>query len=56
MEKIYDITLGGETLIDFSLGDFGIIIGNSAIYFTIGLLIFNQCSKIAKKKGLLGQY
>ncbi|WP_027631913.1 ABC transporter permease [Clostridium hydrogeniformans] len=56
IEKVYDITLGGESLMDFSLGDFGIIIGNSIVYFFIGLFVFNQCSKIAKKKGLLGQY
>lgn len=56
IEKVYNIAVGGESLMDSSLGDFGIIIVNSVVYFLIGLFIFNQCNRIAKKKGLLGQY
>jgi ABC-2 type transport system permease protein len=56
IENVYRITMGGESIMDFSLGNFGIMVGNSAVYFFIGLFIFNQCEKIAKKKGLLGQY
>ena len=56
IEKVYDMVLGGQSLVDFTLSDFGIIIGNSIVYFFLGLFVFNQCSKIAKKKGLLGQY
>lgn len=56
IESVYNITLGGESIMNFSLGDIGIIIGNSIAYFLIGLLIFNCCSKIARKRGLLGQY
>lgn len=46
----------GFSIIDFSIYDYGIMIGNSVLYFSIGLLIFNKCVKLAKKKGLLGQY
>jgi len=53
---VYQIVLGGNSLMDFSLYEFGAIILNSAVYFFIGLFIFNQCCKVAKKKGLLGQY
>ncbi len=56
INMIYDITKGGNNLLSFSLLDYTCLILNSAIYFIIGLLIFNYCSKIAKKKGLLGQY
>lgn len=56
IEKVYAITLGNESLADISLGDYGLIIGNSLVYFLIGVFVFNQCAKMAKKKGLLGQY
>lgn len=56
IEQVFLITLGGKSLKDFSLMDFGIMASNSILYFALGLLIFNQCSNIAKKKGLLGQY
>lgn len=46
----------GYGLLDFSLADYAILIGNSVLYFSIGLLVFTQCVKYAKKKGLLGQY
>ncbi|MBW4829351.1 MAG: hypothetical protein KZY61_10395 [Clostridiaceae bacterium] len=54
--KIFFIVLGGNSFVDLSVLDYGIMIGNSIFYFAIGLLVFNQCVKIAKKKGLLGQY
>ncbi len=53
---VYQIVLGGNSLMDFSLYEFGAIILNSAVYFFIGLFVFKQCCKVAKKKGLLGQY
>lgn len=46
----------GFSFIDFSIYDYGIIIGNSVLYFSIGLFVFNKCVKFAKMKGLLGQY
>jgi ABC-2 type transport system permease protein len=46
----------GYSLIDFPIYYYGIMIGNSILYFSIGLLIFNKCVNLAKKKGLLGQY
>ena len=46
----------GFSIVDFSIYDYGIMIGNSALYFSIGLFIFNKCVKVAKMKGLLGQY
>lgn len=46
----------GYSLVDFSIYDYLIMAGNSVLYFGIGLLIFNRCVKLAKMKGLLGQY
>ncbi|MCQ4922695.1 ABC transporter permease [Tissierella carlieri] len=46
----------GYSLVDFSIYDYGIMVGNSILYFSIGLLVFNKCVKLAKRKGLLGQY
>lgn len=46
----------GLSLIDFSIFDYIFMIGNSVLYFSIGLLVFNRCIKLAKNKGLLGQY
>jgi ABC-2 type transport system permease protein len=55
-EGIYRITIGGDSILNFSVIDISKIIVNSAVYFIVGLFIFNQCSLIAKKRGLLGQY
>jgi ABC-2 type transport system permease protein len=55
-EKVFMTILGGCSLSDFSPLDYGIMIGNSILYFSIGLFVFNQCVKFAKTKGLLGQY
>ena len=55
-EGIYRITIGEESILNFSVMDISKIIVNSAVYFIVGLFIFNQCSLIAKKRGLLGQY
>lgn len=55
-EKVFMTVLGGCSLLDFSPLDYGIMIGNSVLYFSIGLFVFNQCVKLAKTKGLLGQY
>lgn len=55
-EKVYLTMTRGYTITDFSILDYGIIIGNSILYFIIGLFVFNKCVKVAKKKGLLGQY
>jgi ABC-2 type transport system permease protein len=56
INMVYDITREGFNLLSFSILDYICLILNSAIYFIIGLIIFNYCGKIAKKKGLLGQY
>lgn len=53
---IFSIMMGGYSFTDFSLPDYGIIIGNSFLYLSIGLIVFNQCVKVAKSRGLLGQY
>lgn len=55
-DKVFLSMMGGYSLIDFRLYDYGIMIGNSILYFGIGLLVFNTCVKIAKRKALLGQY
>ncbi|WP_066506728.1 hypothetical protein [Abyssisolibacter fermentans] len=56
IDKVYQTILGEQSLSAFPLTDYVILIGNSAVYFIIGLLVFNRCSKIARKRGLLGQY
>lgn len=55
-EKLYLIMMDGYSFTDFSALDYGIMIANSVVYFSIGVLVFNQCVKIAKSRGLLGQY
>ncbi|GMQ61048.1 hypothetical protein [Vallitalea maricola] len=56
IDKVYATTLIGNKLSDYPASDYIILIANSIVYFTIGLIVFNQCSKIARKRGLLGQY
>lgn len=56
INMVYDITKKDFNLLSFSPLDYLFLILNSAIYFIIGLVVFNYCSKVAKKKGLLGQY
>lgn len=56
INMIYFCMIKGTSFFDFSLGDYGILIANSIVYLAIGLFVFKQCTKIAKRKGLLGQY
>jgi ABC-2 type transport system permease protein len=56
IEAVYRIMLYGDSIMNFSLTEFGIMVINSAIYFFIGFFIFEQCCKTAKKRALLGQY
>lgn len=53
---IYYMCFSGANLLDIPLILYLSLIFNSVFYFIIGLIVFNYCSKIAKKKGLLGQY
>lgn len=55
-EMVFGTMINGASFTEFSLFDYRIMIGNSIVYFGIGLLIFNYCSKLAKRKGVLGQY
>lgn len=55
-KMIFSTMLEGMSFTGFSMFDYGLMIGNSIMYFGIGLLIFNYCSKLAKRKGVLGQY
>jgi len=55
-DKVMLSMMEGYSFIDFSIYDYGIMVGNSILYFTIGLLVFNKCVNLAKRKGLLGQY
>ena len=55
-DKVFLSMMKGYTLIDFSIYEYGIMIGNSILYFGVGLIVFNKCVEIAKKKGILGQY
>lgn len=56
IDKVYATTLMGHKLSEYPASDYIILIANSIVYFTIGFIVFNQCSKIARKRGLLGQY
>ncbi len=53
---IFDTMMGGVSFMEFSALEYAIVVGNSLIYFILGLIVFNQCVKIAKSRGLLGQY
>ncbi len=55
-DKVMLSMMKGYSFIDFSIYDYGIMIGNSILYFTIGLLVFNKCVNLSKRQGLLGQY
>lgn len=46
----------GFSLTEFSYLNYGVLIGNSLLYFVIGLIVFDKCVNIAKLKGVLGQY
>ncbi len=56
IDEFYAITIGHQSLFDISFYDLASIVVNSAIYFLLGILVFNFCSKQARKMGLLGQY
>lgn len=53
---VFSTMMGGCSFMDFRAVDYGIMVGNSLLYFILGLIIFNQCVKVAKRRGLLGQY
>lgn len=55
-DKVILSMMKGYSFLDFSIYDYGIMVGNSILYFTIGILVFNKCVNLAKKQGLLGQY
>lgn len=55
-DKVFWVMRGGYSFTDFSIYEYGILIGNSILYFIIGLIVFNKCVSLAKRKGLLGQY
>ena len=44
------------TLTQLPLSDYGVLILNSLVYLTLGLVVFHLCEKAAMKRGLLGQY
>lgn len=56
IELFYRVALGNQNLLDFTAMEYGVVILNSVIYFGIGLLVFDLCSRKAKRSGLLGQY
>ncbi|NLC94882.1 MAG: ABC transporter permease [Bacilli bacterium] len=53
---IYKAMLNNYSLKDLSLQEILYMLLNTIIYLIIGIIIFNRCEKVAKKKGLLGQY
>ncbi|MBS3815930.1 MAG: hypothetical protein KGY76_00005 [Candidatus Thermoplasmatota archaeon] len=53
---INKMMVGGLTLLDFTLIEYGILLLNSFAYLIVGLIIFRVMEKIAKKRGLLGHY
>lgn len=56
IDAVYRIMINKDSFTIFSITNFMIMLVNSIIYFAIGLLIFNLCSKAARKRALLGQY
>ncbi len=55
-DNVMLIIMKGYSFNDFTIHDYGIMAGNSLLYFIIGIIIFNKSVIYAKKKGLLGQY
>ncbi|MBC8587813.1 hypothetical protein [Paratissierella segnis] len=55
-DKVMQIILGGQTLKDFTINEYAIMIGNSLLYFILGIIVFNKSVTYAKRKGLLGGY
>lgn len=55
-DLVFQSMRDGISLTEYSFSNYGILIGNSLLYFIIGLMIFDKCVNIAKSKGILGQY
>lgn len=56
IEKVTRVMRYGESFTDFSVIDVLRMFGNSVLYFTIGVIVFRTCTRVAKRRGLLGQY
>ena len=48
--------IGKVPIYRMPLSDLFLLFANAVIYMGLGMLIFKQCEKIAKKRGLLGHY
>lgn len=56
VNMLREVMIEDLTLADFSYLDYASLIANSLFYFSLGLLIYFRCEKLAKEKGLLSQY
>ena len=56
VDLVRSVMIDGVTLSQISFLDFGILGFNAVIYFTLGLLFFFFCERIAMSKGLLAHY
>jgi len=56
VNMVRQVMMEDLTLAQLSITDYGILVLNAFVYLVLGLFVFNRCSKIAMKKGLLGQY
>lgn len=46
----------GVKLWEFPVTDLGILFGAAFIYLLIGILVFEYCSRVARKRGVMGHY
>lgn len=56
VDMVRNVMLQDLTLTELPLSDYGVLLVNSVVYLTLGLLVFHSCERVAMKKGLLGQY
>ncbi|GAA0322211.1 hypothetical protein GCM10008967_10870 [Bacillus carboniphilus] len=56
VDMIRKMMIEGYTLGSFSSLDYASLIGNSAVYLLLGLVVFFKCEKTAMEKGVLGQH
>jgi ABC-2 type transport system permease protein len=56
VNMVRTVMIENLTLTELPLSDYGVLLLNSLVYLILGLFVFDQCEKIAMKKGLLGQY
>jgi len=55
-ELISRVMIGGQSIAQMPVGALLFLVGNSAVYFALGLLVFSYFENVARDRGLLGHY